>query len=272
MADDKVKITSLEGFLEAIDEFKSGGISADAMGLDMIYRGQSQAGWEVTSTSYRERKTANNGTLISDNLLKYNQDLVAEARRYRGREFEGFISDLHILAKLRHYGAATMLMDFTESAITALWFACQKTKDKNGDEVETNGEVFCLNIAEPIRFPQIKPEDEERKLSDIFQEIFSSGATSIGDLKIIARWVPPLDNRVLKQDSFFIFNEEGKLNNGIFKKIITIDKGYKGEILDQLKLADNISEASMFPDFYGFARYNRVRKTHNLQSQGGSHV
>jgi len=223
MTDNEITIKSLEEFLAAISNLECS---------DIVYRGQSNADWEVDSTAYRRLETPD-----SDDLLEYSKHLIKRARRYRGREFEESIGDLHLLAKLRHYGAATLLIDFTRTAITALWFACQNDK--------TDGKVFCLDVSETDDFNEISRDDEE----DLLHTLKTSG----DELK---KWEPPLDNRVLKQDSFFIFNAEGKVEDYLFAKIITIDKDSKMEILEQLQKSHNLSDETIFPDFYGFAQSN----------------
>ena len=47
--------------------------------------------------------------------------------------------DLQRLSVLQHHGAATGLLDFTESPLVALWFACE-------DEPDEDGKLFILDI------------------------------------------------------------------------------------------------------------------------------
>ncbi len=61
-----------------------------------------------------------------------------------------------MLAELQHHGAATSLIDFTKSALIALWFACQDKK--------TNGKVFCLDIGSFGGFLEVSEKEEKEKL------------------------------------------------------------------------------------------------------------
>ena len=64
-------------------------------------------------------------------LLKVNKDLIKEARRQGHDQKNGQqLSDLELLAELQHFRAATCLIDFTRSALVALWFAVSQTPKK----------------------------------------------------------------------------------------------------------------------------------------------
>jgi len=253
----EITIESLEHFLSEISDFNEFEV------CDMVFRGQSDANWEVESTAYRRLKNMND-----DNLLKYNQELIERARRYRGGEFEEDLDDLPLLAKLQHHGAATVLIDFTRSAMIALWFACQKIRDEDGKEVKKAGKVFCLDVNPTNgRFRQITRKNEKQELSKLFDwlEKVDNEITVWGARKT-ATFTPPLDNRVLQQDSQFIFNTEGRLNDDEFQKIFIIPWDNKPEILQQLKDLHNLSEETIFPDFYGFAQNNNFREHYGPQT------
>ena len=264
----EVKITSLNEFMEEISKFRD---------KKIVYRGQSNAGWGVTSGAYRRLEHPHPTSAI---LLEYNKNLIKRSRRYH-EELKETITDINLLARLQHYGAATSLVDFTKNALVSLWFACQNKS--------TDGKVFCLNMSNPDNFLEVSPEDEkkeidkiltlkfrENELDDNTQNQLSKNTDNVSLPNYSARnqlateekfaiWEPPLtDNRILKQDSFFIFNKEGKLNNGLFKTLI-LCKEKKEEILKELKQLSNFSEETIFPDFYGFAQNNSTDKPYNPQ-------
>jgi len=274
-ATNEVTVSSLAEFLDEISGLAGG---------DMVFRGQSDAAWSVESTAYRRLRKYDDAwqnhsdALIAQKLLAHDEVMVAKSRRYPVQEFKEPISDipdLHLLAKLRHHNAATMLIDFTRSAMTALWFACQKTTDANGKDIETNGKVFCLNvkspvldIESPVRFVDISLEDKRGKLSALLKLLkLSVDEIASGIATKIAKWEPPLDNRVLGQSSYFVFNNRGKVKDEMFEKIIIIDSDNdsKNEILKQLKKSHDLSDETVFPDFYGFAQNNNSHKHYSPQ-------
>ena len=63
------------------------------------------------------------------------------------------LPDLELLAELQYFGAATCLIDFTRSALVALWFACQQ-----GSQREANGKVFAVRHDDMVRLKTVNPE------------------------------------------------------------------------------------------------------------------
>ena len=65
--------------------------------------------------------------MIQKSCSKSTKDLISESEGIgtRSEEMGRQLSDLEILAELQHFGAATCLIDFSRSALVALWFACQ---------------------------------------------------------------------------------------------------------------------------------------------------
>lgn len=119
------KLSDLVGLLE---------VYADA-GRDVVaWRGQEEICWAIDCTATRRLETWQSGiagpTEIERSVTEYEERLLAQARLIghgfrNGRE----LSDLELLSVLRHYGAATRLMDFTRNAFVALWFA---TRSRSG--------------------------------------------------------------------------------------------------------------------------------------------
>ena len=63
------------------------------------------------------------------------------------------LSDLEILAELQHFGAATCLIDFSRSALVALWFACQ-----HSSKGEANGKVYAVRHDDMVRLKTVNPD------------------------------------------------------------------------------------------------------------------
>ena len=144
-----VNISSLAAYFEAI----AGQIRSDS---DMFwFRGHSECNWSLTPGALRPKTDAGRQAgldLISDFKR------IAEAKLPRVPE----INDEFKWAQIaQHYGLPTRLLDWTESATTALYFACLKPA--------SDGLVFLLNPAELNRLgdpsePRILDPQTDRKL------------------------------------------------------------------------------------------------------------
>lgn len=233
---------------------------------EFVYRGQSDKEWNVTSTAYRRLSGNSKKPLLLDEFIEYHENLISNARNYG--EVPKDKTDLDLLAELQHYGAATSLIDFSYSAVIALWFACQDS--------EKNGKVFCLN-AKPDTFFKVTSEDKKETIEKILTLAFRDDKNKNTEIEIekslksktikTAIWQPSLsNNRIIKQDSIFIFNQLGKIKN--FDKILIISKDHKAEILKNLESLTGITETRIYPDFYGFAQSNAFRKPYKVGTAG----
>ena len=105
------------------------------------YRGQANVDWKLLSGAvHRLQKAYGDSVLDDENGLRklvsdYHRDIISSMEVIDGER----ISELQRLSVLQHQGAATGLLDFTESALVALWFACEGAPDKDG-------KVFILDI------------------------------------------------------------------------------------------------------------------------------
>ena len=102
-----------------------------------IYRGHGSSEWPLESSAVRRLKA--HGYAISLEMVRqYHREILLP----RAKIMEGDNrSDEQIVALLQHHGAATMLLDFTESPLVALWFACWDPKWAKKD-----GKVFAVDI------------------------------------------------------------------------------------------------------------------------------
>ena len=87
-------------------------------------------------------------------MLKINKDLIDESEGSLGHDQKNGqqLSDLEILAELQHFGAATCLIDFSRSALVALWFACQQSS-----RGAANGKVYAVRHDDMVRLKRLTP-------------------------------------------------------------------------------------------------------------------
>ena len=137
-------------------------------------------------------------------------------------------------------------MDFSRNALVALWFACQQgSKGK-----QKNGKVFAVRRDDPTRFKTVT-SDLIQKDIDHFFELDEFGKYPL------YQWEPKLqNNRIIAQHSVFVFGGD----QIEAETECVISQSSKQEILKFLDQLLDITEASMFPDFDGFARLHAHNK------------
>ena len=110
-----------------------------------VFRGHANANWALYSGAVRRvvkaygEKLLSRVPLLQEVVREYHQnELLLPMETMEGKGS----TDLQKLSTLQHFGAGTGLLDFTESALVALWFACQQ----DDDEPNANGAVFAVDI------------------------------------------------------------------------------------------------------------------------------
>ena len=122
----------MDGPLKSVEEFIAW--TKGLQGRMILFRGLANADWEVESSAYR--RIRNSEAMSSESVpaitfQNYIHRLLDEASLQGFRERQGRrLSDLELLAELQHFGAATCLIDFSTSALIALWFACREQRGK----------------------------------------------------------------------------------------------------------------------------------------------
>ena len=224
-----MSVETLSAFIEWAAQFSDG---------QYLFRGVSTASYKIEASAYRRLPEIDRND--PKKLLKINKDLIMKAKALGHDQKNGQqLSDLEILAELQHFGAATCLIDFSRSALVALWFACQQ-----GSREAANGKVYAVRHDDMVRLKTVNP-DLVTKDIDYFLTPDGNGRYPL------YQWQPKLqNNRIIAQQSVFVFSgaqigEEAQC---------VIDKNSKPDILTSLDKISGVTEASIYPDFDGFAR------------------
>ncbi len=212
----------------------------------LIFRGQSNKDWLLDSSA--ERRLRDSGSEFNrDVLLTYlREELIDPAKKEGyGHQNGKELSDLELLAELRHHQAATCLIDFTRNFHVALWFACVSNNDKNG-------KVLIVNSGDPSLFEDITPERSKGSIEKILS---ANEKDKVPSQEKVLYWQPPTqNNRIIVQHSCFIFSSE-EIPARIYTEI-TIKKEDKPSIELALKLYYGLDNKSVYRDFMGFAFAN----------------
>jgi len=240
--------------VETVEEFARWTQARD--GRRLLYRGLADTGWLVESAVYRRVKSSGESLDSYEEFKKHIVQLLDNARmrghhRHEGRE----LSDLELLAKLQHYGAATCLIDFTYNPLVALWFACRELPDQNGkvvalDAAGVGALAFVTmdtrvgaSIKQQQQFALVGPDELGTSMQDFL------------DFAVMRTWEPlPRENRVIAQQSIFVF---GKANiEDHYYEEVHVPLSAKAGIRSTLHKKFGMTEESLFGDFAGFALAN----------------
>ena len=220
------------------------------------FRGQENIEWPLVSSAKRrlfkhyKEEEEKLDTMESLNTIPnfqkcyidYHQDVLIDPARTNGFGIEKgrVLSDLEILAKLQHFGAATGLLDFTRNRIIALWFACQND--------DYDGKVFIINTTAPKDFVNITYEKTKEKIKKILlpRSPFVWEPIALGE---------PMA-RIIRQHSLFIIETSHPITPEAVSSV-KIAKEDKKKILQEIKENFDIDRDSIFKDFYGFTTINK---------------
>ena len=215
-------------------------VATEAKGMSRpVYRGQAKASWDLISGAVHRLQEAHNDRIWEDdnNLEKlvsdYHEDLILQMEVIDGDQ----TSDLQRLSVLQHHGAATGLLDFTESPLAALWFACT-------DKPYEDGKVFILDIGDHQAAVNGRKQNRD--------DLFSSGR--------IVYYEPDrsLSPRVVAQQSLFVICNPPKVLD-LHLRFVVVPSEIKGAMMEYLKRV-GVSEESLFRDVPGLAAVNSRHK------------
>ncbi len=214
-----------------------------------MWRGQSDASWPVHSAAYR-RLLIDYKTVSESDVQIYEQSLLEWAshkgfRRVDGRD----LTDLELLARLQHHGAATRLVDATRSALVGLFFTAMAQPDRPGVLIGIHSSALG---------------GYEGKLDERpYDKIFENLPTKHGQT-----WEPPgVSPRIAAQRAQFLYSsivsdKKGSLSLAEDDKhllVIHVNPELKKTSLNILSEVYDIRYVTLFPDIDGFGYANSVR-------------
>jgi len=97
---------------------------------ELIFRGQSNKNYELLPSIARGRHSACQCTIFND-----ERNMIEMAKFKLPDVFRNDQSPLELLALLQHHGIPTRLLDVTENALVALYFACCSSPDTDGEVI-----------------------------------------------------------------------------------------------------------------------------------------
>ncbi|MDR7017821.1 FRG domain-containing protein [Acinetobacter sp. 3657] len=215
-----------------------------------LWRGQGDIEWPIHSSAYR-RLLLDSKKVEEKDILYYEKYLLENAT-HQGYRFESGqeLSDLELLAKLQHHGAATRLIDCSRNMLVALWFCCFS-------EPQKTGLLFGIHSD---HLGGSENRGDKRKYDDIFKNLKQHNHPQT--------WHPPaVSKRIVAQGAQFLYSFTtqsfaGSLALEQDKEIyiaISIQPQVKERFLKELSNIFDIRYFTLFPDIDGFGYAHSFR-------------
>jgi len=221
----------------------------DAHRAVRMWRGQADIDWPLHSTAYRRLckgyLVSGSKTPTEKDLQFYERGLLKSADHKGYRYQDGRrLADFELLARLRHHGAATRLVDATRNVLVGLWFCAASEPNKTGLLVGIHAHYVG----------GYEGRSEERDYDDVLK--------SLANLGHPVTWEPaPNSPRIASQHSQFLYSAVATEQTGslLLPKtkacvlFLAITPSLKQKLLIILSEVFDIRRATLFPDFDGFS-------------------
>ncbi|WP_196243151.1 FRG domain-containing protein [Propionibacterium freudenreichii] len=248
--DQKRQIRSVDDLIAILSA-----ITAD--GQEIWYRGHRDSGWLLQASVFRKREFWLNEREM---LARFHQEAAAAGLPYSFDEW-GWITFA------QHHMLPTRLLDWSQSPLVALFFACERGDPNREQKAEPDGEFFALhpNLLNcdagdnDSGAPRLLSDGDD-KLKDYFPG--RDGANSSKPRAVIA---PMAFDRIRFQTGTFTIEQrpvdalvEDPIRNSRALESYIVPSAFKDKIRTQIE-ALGFSEASIYRDLDRIAV--RIRKT-----------
>ena len=217
----------VENLIKEIEEKAAGG--------KFLFRGEAEEynehGNKITSSLYRvchDIEYRKKYQVEQFKVEDFQKSLLLCAKEHIKQNVDE-TSDQEKLAQIQHFGGKTTLIDFSEDLLIALYFACEKSHDKDG-------RIFLLN----------------KELAENIEIIYPQTFESLGEAR----------DRIEAQKSVFAWHPLSYIDRNLPSvDTVRISKSIKFDILIYLgfpspKKPYKITAQTVYNDIHGFIQYH----------------
>lgn len=216
-----------------------------------VYRGLRNKNWANEPSINRRLPDYDKDNLVK--MLEATKQLLKDFKNENfDLETDQTIYDLHVLAHLQHYGAATCLVDYTYDPNIALRFSIADEKDKFRIGLP-DSKVSMVKIDE-----KYQPVNSETLKENI--DFFFNNKNLDNPIYYWKPEIPFVNMRIKNQDSVFLFGS----SHIVSTKDIVIPTQYHKEIRESLEVIGTTKQ-SLFNDVFTFAERHSHTKPLELE-------
>lgn len=217
-----------------------------------VWRGQADISWGIHSSGYRRILNKDEKYKFlkdrNEDLKNYEKRLLDHATHQGYRQHNGrTISDMELLARLQHHGAATRLVDVSRNAFIALWFCVSTNSSKTGVLIglHTNALGGIEAQLEDGSYDEVIKICEQHDHPQVYES-------------------PSISPRIFSQHGQFLYskvssNKEGSLDvpqEDKYRTFIAITPELKQTSINVLESVFDYRTKTLFPDLDGFGMAN----------------
>lgn len=225
------------------------GGSAESKRHVQVWRGQEDIEWAINSGAYRRLEKVQK-KVTERNIISYEQSLLERASHKGYGVSNGLVlSDMELLSRLQHHGAATRLVDFSKNSLVALWFCVSSLSNKYGLLLGLSTNHIGGGV--------------EGTLDDTFKS-YKDAVDDLGkhDYPMFIE-TPVVSQRIAAQHGVFLFSDLSdektgslKISGDGYNLFLAISPELKKQARKVLIETFDIRTETLFPDLDGFSISN----------------